>query len=88
MFVFRAVREVLYKVLKYSNVNRSCINILSNKNNFPIIVRESGKGWSQFEKVLQIAENGLGSLYPTGTAKTDTDVIISRRNSLTAGIAF
>jgi nitrate/nitrite-specific signal transduction histidine kinase len=45
MFVFRAVREVLYKVLKYSNVNRSCINILSNKNNFPIIVRESGKGF-------------------------------------------
>jgi PAS domain S-box-containing protein len=62
MFVFRAVRELLYNVVKHSKVNRACINILSNKNNFQIIVRDSGKGFNSAILDDVVAKKGLGLL--------------------------
>jgi PAS domain S-box-containing protein len=62
IFVFRAVRELLYNVAKHSNVKQARINISSTKNNFRVIVCDSGKGFNSAILDDVVAKKGLGLL--------------------------
>jgi PAS domain S-box-containing protein len=62
MFVFRAVRELLYNVVKHSKVTQACINISSNKNNFQISVCDAGKGFNSAILDDVVPKKGVGLL--------------------------